>query len=293
VSPPRTTSKTPPEDYVSRIVAAWRTEHPDLDLEPVAIVFRLSRLASRMAAEARKVFVSSGITNADFAVLAILRRRPAPYRVSQKVLQDSLGVTSGTISLRIDRLVELGLVAREVDDEDARSVIVSLTSAGESTFDSLASKQLDNEAGLVTALDPWEKIELARLLQALLAEFEPLEQRPGQELGIEVASAHVTRERRRSVGLSDLPGLLVEAVHENSPGESAGLRVGDLLVASGELELRSLTCLATAIGTDGSEVPLSLLRSGKLVTVTVEKPASTSLASRSQPPERSEVGSVA
>ena len=270
--PVRSEPKRPPADYVSRLIEAWHIERPDLAVEPVAIVHRLQRLAARLVPEVEKAFAGSGVTGADFSVLAILRRSGHPYQVSQRTLQEALGVTSGTISVRIDRLALLGLIRRETDQADARAVLVTLTPQGQATFDALAPRHLDNEARLVSSLDPAEQASLAHLLHALLAEFEPLEERPGHELGITVASAHATLERRRAVGLGDLPGLLVEDVTPGSPGERAGIRKGDLLTRSAKLELRSLTCLTAAITTAHGEIPLTIRRDDATIEARVTRP---------------------
>jgi DNA-binding MarR family transcriptional regulator len=270
MAPARRIVRTPPSDYVSRLLAAWQVERPDLEVAPVAIVYRLIRLAGRLGPEVEKAFAGSGISNADFSVLAILRRRPAPYRVSQKFLQEALGITSGTISVRIDRLVDLGLVARQSDHDDARSVQVALTPKGEHVFDGLATKHLDNEARLVSALGGSEQAELSRLLQMLLSEFEPLADPPGRHLGISVLSSHVSHERRQAVGLDEVPGLLVDEVTADSPADRAGLRKGDLIVRSGTMQVRSLTCLQGAIDLGRRQVPLTVQRGDETLTLSVD-----------------------
>jgi DNA-binding MarR family transcriptional regulator len=252
----------PPPDYVSRLISSWRAERPDLAVEPVAIIYRVQRLAARLWPEVEKPFKRSGVSGADFAVLAHLRRAGPRYQVSQRALQEALGLTSGTISARIDRLADSGLIRRDADQADARAVLITLTDPGLRAFDALAPRHLDNEAGLLSSLDPDEQATLARLLHALLAEFEPLppSARPGRELGLTVAAAHVTLARRRAVGLGDTPGLLVEDVTPGSAGDRAGIRPGDLLVASAGSELRSLTRLAAAIAGAGDELPVTVRR---------------------------------
>jgi DNA-binding MarR family transcriptional regulator len=265
--------KTPPPDYVSRLVEAWHAERPDLVVEPVAIVYRVQRLAARLWPEVEKPFKSSGVTGADFSVLAYLRRAGHPYQVSQRALQEALGLTSGTMSVRIDRLAESGLISRDVDQADGRAVLITLTAQGLEAFDALAPRHLDNEARLISSLDPAEQATLARLLHALLVEFEALLDRPGRELGLAVAPAHVTLERRRAVGLPDSLGLLVEEVTSGSPADRAGIRQGDMLVSSAVSELRSLTCLASAIAEARGEVPLTVLRGETTIDARVTKTA--------------------
>jgi DNA-binding MarR family transcriptional regulator len=270
----------PPADYVSRLMDAWHAERPDLPVDPVAIVYRIQRLSARLWPEVEKPFKRSGVTGADFSVLAHLRRAGEPYQVSQRALQEALGLTSGTISVRIDRLADSGLIRREVSPADARAVLVTLTGPGMEAFDALAPRHLENEARLLSALGPDEQATLGRLLHALLAEYEPLSEPPGRrELGLTVAPAHRTLERRRAVGLGDEAGLLVEEVEPGSPADRAGLRRGDLLTRSGQRELRSLTALAGALAASGDAgaadparaagVPLTIRRGESVIEATV------------------------
>lgn len=258
-----------PDDRVARLIDGWRRERPDLDVDPVAVVYRVTRLAAHFAAEIEKTFRGSGITSADFAVLANLRRVGAPYQLSQRQLMDALGLTSGTISVRTDRLTRRGLVERRADPADRRGVLVTLTDAGEKLFDALAPRHLRNEARLVAALDHGQQDELGRLLHILLVEFEPLDDRPDQALGMRLAPTHVTQERRAAVGLEAEPGLLIEAVRPGSAAATAGLQPGDLLTGAGAARLRSLSCLAAAVH-GRRRVAITFRRGGSDRTATLD-----------------------
>jgi DNA-binding MarR family transcriptional regulator len=264
-------SQVVPRDYVARLISGWHAERPDLEVDPVAIVNRIGRLAAYFAAEIERVFAGSAITSADFAVLANLRRSGRPFRLTQRQLMDALRLTSGTVSVRIDRLAERGLVRRD-PAPDVRGVLVTLTDAGASAFDALAPGHLANEARLVAALDPHQQATLATLLQLLLVEYEPgVDNRPDERLGLVVAPAHTGLRRQAAVGLSPQPGLLVESVRPGGPAAAAGIRAGDLLVRAPARELRSLTCLAQAIDNVRS-VAIDIHRGDLDVTVTVKVP---------------------
>jgi hypothetical protein len=184
---------------------------------------------------------------------------------------DALGLTSGTVSVRIDRLAERGLVRRD-PAPDTRGVLVTLTGQGARTFDALAPRHLANEARLVAALDPEQQFVLATLLQTLLVEYEPgIDDRPDERLGLVAAPAHVGLRRMAAVGLPPRTGLLVETVRTGGPAAVAGLQAGDLLLRTPAGELRSLTRLASAI--DGTRsVVIDIRRGDADMTVTVDVP---------------------
>ena len=99
-------------DEVDELVEAWARERDDLDLEPVAVFSRISRLARHLDLARRDAFTAHGIESWEFDVLAALRRAGAPYELSPgRLLRETL-VTSGTMTNRVDRLeVEVGALA--------------------------------------------------------------------------------------------------------------------------------------------------------------------------------------
>lgn len=75
-------------------------------------------------------------------------------------------------------------------------------------------------------------------------------------LGVGLAPTEVAQQLRASVGLPERAGLLVRTVADGSPADAAGLKVGDLLVASGERELTAVDDLHRAL--DGARATSTL-----------------------------------
>lgn len=264
VRPAKTGSATGLEDHVDRLIREWSAVRPDLDVAPIAVVYRVTRLAAAWNNEIERVFAKANITNTDFAVLSNLRRVGAPFQLSQRQIMHALRLTSGTISIRIDKLVERGLVERQPDPADARASLVTLTQAGGDLFNAVAPEHLANEARLVAALAPDEQATLGDLLKSLLVEIEqPVDHRPDQRLGVTVAPAAAGQHRRAAVGLPARPGLLVESVTAGGPAATAGVQAGDLLIASHDTALRSLTCLERLVAANPESVSLTLDRNGR------------------------------
>jgi DNA-binding MarR family transcriptional regulator len=163
-------SSDPLRDSVDKVIDDWRELRPDLDASPVGVVARLRRVRSRFDHELEALFAEHDLTVADFEVLATLRRLGGA--TSQRQLMDALGLTSGTVSVRIDRLVAAGLVTRDPDPQDGRGALVTLTPKGHTRFDQTAPAHLANEDRLLGALDSDERAQLADLLRKLLLSFE-------------------------------------------------------------------------------------------------------------------------
>jgi DNA-binding MarR family transcriptional regulator len=159
-------------DEVDELLEAWGRERGDLDLAPVAVFSRVSRLARRLELARRDAFTASGIEQWEFDVLAALRRAGPPYELSPgRLLRETL-VTSGTMTNRIDRLSARGLVERYPDPDDRRGVIVRLTPEGRATVDEAFTTLLDAERALLDALPERDRARLAALLRSLLAPFQ-------------------------------------------------------------------------------------------------------------------------
>jgi DNA-binding MarR family transcriptional regulator len=159
-------------DEVDRIVAAWRRERPDLDVGPLEVLSRVTRLARHLDRARSAAFDRHDLVTWEFDVLAALRRAGAPYQLSAGQLVGQTMVTSGTMTNRVDRLVERGLVRRLRDPADGRGVMVRLEDGGRSVADAALADLLEVESGLLAVLDPGQHKELSRLLRDLLTGFD-------------------------------------------------------------------------------------------------------------------------
>ncbi len=261
-------------DDVDRVLVDWAGQRPDLDFAPVGVVTRLSRVRTYLDAELAGVFARFGLTSADFLVIVSLRRAGTPYRMPQARLMDALGLTSGTVSVRLDRLEKNGIVTREPDPASARGSLVQLTGKGLELFDRVAPVHLANEDRLLSALSPAEREVLADLLRRLLGSFESATSDVAACLGLVLEPARLARARRQAVGLSDQAGLLVTSVEPGSPAHAAGIERGDLLTSLDGAEVISGTGLAFQLENllGRGTVRAGLLRGNEAVTVRLTLP---------------------
>lgn len=158
-------------DDVDELVDAWARERPDLDLAPVEVFSRVTRLARHLDLARREAFTAHDIETWEFDVLAALRRAGAPYELSPgRLLRETL-VTSGTMTNRVDRLAARGLVERLPDPDDRRGVLVRLTPEGNETVDGAFEALLTAESALLADLPQRDRRRLAQLLRPLLIPF--------------------------------------------------------------------------------------------------------------------------
>ena len=163
-------------DEVDELVEAWARERSDLDLGPVEVFSRISRLGRHLDLARRDAFTAAKVESWEFDVLAALRRAGAPYELSPgRLLRETL-VTSGTMTNRVDRLAARGLVERMPDPRDRRGVLVRLTPDGKATVDGAFTALLEAERALLADLPVRERTRLAGLLRTLLAPFDSVDQ---------------------------------------------------------------------------------------------------------------------
>ncbi len=160
-------------DDVDRIVSAWRRERPDLDVTPLEVLSRVSRLARRLDRARGTAFAEHGLDGWEFDVLSALRRAGTPYELSPGQLVAETLVTSGTMTNRVDRLVARGWVEREPDpDRPARRHRAAHPRAAMAVVDAALSDLLAHENELLAELGDDERDDLAGLLRRLLRPFE-------------------------------------------------------------------------------------------------------------------------
>ena len=155
-------------DEIDRIVAQWNRERPDLDVSPTHTLQRITRLSLLQAASFARVFAPHGVSFGEYLVLAALRRAGPPYRMNPTQLFNSVILSSGAMTNRLDGLEAMGLVARLPDPTDRRGRLVALTDRGRDLVDAAVIDHLENEQRLLGALDSDEREQLEGLLRKLL-----------------------------------------------------------------------------------------------------------------------------
>ncbi len=162
-------------DAVDMILEQWQRERPDMDVSPLAVFGRLHRSYLRYTALLNEVFERHDLNMAAFDVLATLRRSGPPYRRTAGELAAISLVSTGGVTLRLDRLEKAGLIIRERDPEDRRVVYARLTDHGMNVTDRVVEEHFANERRMRAGLSETERRQLARLLAKLEHSLEVVE----------------------------------------------------------------------------------------------------------------------
>lgn len=155
-------------DDVDRLVADWRRERPDVDLSPLEVLSRVTRLSHLLDKARKAAFADHDIVGWEFDVLAALRRAGVPYELSPGRLIKETHVTSGTMTSRVDGLVARGFVSRSPDPGDRRGVLVRLTESGRAVVDGALGSLLARENEILAGIDTTQRRELSELLRMLM-----------------------------------------------------------------------------------------------------------------------------
>jgi DNA-binding MarR family transcriptional regulator len=159
---------SPDRDMIDWIGSQWATVRPDVDVSPMHVIGRISRLSRLVDRQLGKNFSRHGIEHWMFDVLATLRRSGPPYELAAGDLVRQTMVTTGAITNRIDRLEERGLLERRPSADDRRKVILRLTPAGLELVDDVISTHMATEREIISALSARQQEEMIRLLRRLL-----------------------------------------------------------------------------------------------------------------------------
>ena len=153
-----------PNDPVATILQQWRRERPDLDVTPMGPVGRLRRSAVQVQKRLDTVFARHQLASWEFDLLATLRRSGEPYRLAPTVLFSSLMLTSGAMTRQLQQLEKRGLIQRQINPADARSVLVQLSAEGLALIDVAVAEHVQNLHSLVNGLSAEEAVQLDQLL---------------------------------------------------------------------------------------------------------------------------------
>ena len=159
-------------DHVDLIQAQWAQEKPDLDASPMGVIGRISRISRHLDQLLQKNYSQFNLNGGEFDVLASLRRSGHPYQLTPTELFNSLMLSSGAMTNRLDRLEDAGLIKRNPNPNDRRGILVTMTEQGIELMDRAYTAHIANEDQILSSLTITEREELINLLRKMLLSFE-------------------------------------------------------------------------------------------------------------------------
>ena len=159
-------------DRIERLVGQWAAERPDLDLDTMDLVARLTRVGQLINARIEEFAASYGLHRGEGDVLFTLRRAGPPFRLTPTRLAAALLITSGTMTNRLDRLEQRGLIKRIPSPNDRRSLDVELSPEGKRLVDEAIGAHVANERDMLSVLSQRDRADLARITRKLIDHLE-------------------------------------------------------------------------------------------------------------------------
>lgn len=155
-------------DSVDVVLSQWSLQRPDIELSAMALVGRLHRSTRLISRRLRDYFKAEGMEEWEFDMLATLRRSGEPYTLSPKDLVATTMVGSSALTHRVDQLLRRGLITREVNPNNRRELLLTLTPEGIDLVDRVLEGHVANEQQQLEGLDADERAQLSMLLRKLL-----------------------------------------------------------------------------------------------------------------------------
>ncbi|WP_312663716.1 MarR family transcriptional regulator [Pantoea sp. CTOTU49201] len=153
-------------DHVDRLLVQWLQQRPDLDCSPMGVLGRISRMSRIVDKKLEKTFKNNDLSAIEFDILAALRRFNSLTTPTE--LYQTLMLSSGAMSTRVEQLVQRDLIERIYSEEDRRSCNLSLTKKGKSLIDKAISEHVANEDEILNPLSQEQREQLASLLRSWL-----------------------------------------------------------------------------------------------------------------------------
>ena len=156
-------------DAIDSLMDAWRAARPDLDPTPLGIVGRVIVLAKTLERSVDAALEKHGLTLGQFDILATLRRNGSKGGLTPTQLLESVVLSSGGMTARLDQLAKDDLIARKADATDRRKVVVELTAKGRKLIDAATATRFEEAKRSLPPLKAAELRELESHLRTWLA----------------------------------------------------------------------------------------------------------------------------
>ena len=147
----------------SETLSKFAERYPDADVTAIASVLQLLRVATDLSLALDTCLSKHGLLQGRWWVLILLMREESKTS-TPSILADKAGVTRATMTGLIDGLEQVGLVARVFTKDARRSVLISLTEAGQAKLAVVMPDYYRRLRQCMQALNETQRVQLQEML---------------------------------------------------------------------------------------------------------------------------------
>ena len=137
--------------------------------ETAKLSHQLIELYEKLSSWEQDVVKNSGLSPAQMHTIEIVGHGETPLRM--KDLAKKMGVTTGTLTVMIDRLEQQGLLHRTPHETDRRSYLIGLTEKGQVLFLEHHQYHLRLTQEITATLSPEEQTQFSSVLEKIIGQL--------------------------------------------------------------------------------------------------------------------------
>ncbi len=153
-------------DEVQQEVATYVAAGADEEVQ--RIITAVHRLSRRLTQWYDRQLADLDLSAGEWTVLQELARQSTGGAVTPSRLAEAANIAPSSMTHRLDRMVERGLVTREADPDNRTRVLVRLAPAGRELFNAAIAEANVVESGVLDSLSASQKKQLVVLLEQLI-----------------------------------------------------------------------------------------------------------------------------
>lgn len=152
------------QDDIDVITSQWQHIGLEADFASLQIVARILRLGKTLDNQLSKLHANFDLKQGEFDVLAALKRC-GDIALTPSQLHQSMLLSSGAMTSRLDRLEKKQLIVRKHCQQDRRSIKVKLTAKGRDLINQVYPAHFRHIDNLLSAVSDQDKTQLTQLLR--------------------------------------------------------------------------------------------------------------------------------
>lgn len=135
------------------------------------LLYDIATAAAQLEAARAYLAAQLGVTSPQYNMIMVIAQYEGNAGISVNEIADHLHVNSTFITAEVKKLAQTGMVAKEPNPADARSVLIRLTEEGERRVAALQAELLFVNDNLFENLSQADFKALSRIIASLLGDF--------------------------------------------------------------------------------------------------------------------------